>query len=63
MDLISLLIVVIIFGVIFWLVQSVVPMPQPFKTAALVILALIFILYLLNGVGLIHTWHSGPLIR
>lgn len=54
MDLVSLLILVLVFGVLFWLVGSVIPMPQPFKTAATVILALILIIMLLNGLHLNH---------
>ncbi len=54
MDLVSLLIVVIVFGLVAWLILSVIPMPGPFKTIALVILVIIMIAYLLDGHNLGH---------
>lgn len=56
MDLVSLLGIVIVFGVLFWLIGSVIPMPQMFKTVATVILALILIACLIDGfrIGHIH---------
>lgn len=54
MDLVSLLILVIVFGIFFYLIQTVIPMPPPFKTAALVILSLILVMYLLDG---LHAGH------
>jgi hypothetical protein len=55
MDLISLLIIVLVFGALFYII-GLIPMPPPFKTASLIILALIFIVYLLGG---IHIGHIG----
>ena len=52
--LISLLILIIVFGVIFWLVQNAIPMTPPFQKAATAVLAIIFILYLL---GSLHAGH------
>ncbi len=45
--LLILLIVVIGFGVLLWIVQSL-PIQQPFRTAAYVLLLLIFLLFLLG---------------
>jgi hypothetical protein len=66
MDLVSLLITILILGLIFWLifwVIGILPIPEPFKTVAYVILAIIVIVYLLSflpGVGThLHSIH-GP---
>lgn len=51
MDLVSLLIALILFGVIAWIVVWIVgqiPMPQPIKVAVYAILGLIAILYLVG---------------
>jgi putative effector of murein hydrolase LrgA (UPF0299 family) len=56
MDLISLLVLVVILGVVFWLGTYIVdqlPMPAPFKVAGRVIVALIVLLVLLRRVALI----------
>ncbi len=54
MDLISLLVVVIVIGVVLWLIQNYVPMPAPFKTVVMVLLALIACVWLLQAAGLAH---------
>jgi len=55
MDLVSLLVVLLIFGVLFWLVSSVIPLQPPMlRTAAIVVLAIIFILVLLGYVPMTH---------
>lgn len=51
MDLISLLVALIIFGLIAWIVVWIVgliPMPQPIKVAVYAVLGLIAILYLIG---------------
>lgn len=58
MDLISLLVVLLIFGIIFWLVDQLPLSPPPLKLAVRVIVVLILLLYLLRMVGL---W-SGTLV-
>jgi hypothetical protein len=64
MDLIGLLIDVIVFGLIYWLVVYVLPLPAPFKTAAIVIMVIIFILFLLDQVGYLGGGFSHrPLLR
>lgn len=50
MSLIGLLVIVIVFGVLFAVVEWI-PLPPPFKLAVRVILALIFILVLLGQIG------------
>lgn len=62
MDLIGLLILIIVFGILFWLVQSVLPLPPPFKTAAIVVLALFLILVLLDQIGYLGMVHR-PILR
>jgi hypothetical protein len=43
----SILVMIIIMGVIWWIV-TLLPFPEPFKNIALVIIGLIFLLYLLS---------------
>jgi hypothetical protein len=61
MDLIGLLISIIIIGLVFWLIYwliGMLPLPEPFKTVAYVILVLIAVIYLLSILpGIPHTWH------
>lgn len=53
MDLISLLIVIIVIGVIFYILQ-IIPIPNPWKTIAMVLVGLICIIYLLRMIGVVH---------
>lgn len=58
MDLISLLVYVIVIGLVFYLLYWLlgqIPLPAPFKTVALVILALLAVLILLGAL----TGHVG----
>jgi hypothetical protein len=50
MSLIGLLVLIIVFGLLFYLVDLI-PMPPPFKVAARVVVVLILILVLLGQVG------------
>jgi hypothetical protein len=50
MDLVSLLVAVVVLGLLFYVV-GLLPLPAPFKTIALVIVALIAIIYLLGLLG------------
>lgn len=43
----SILIMVIIFGLVYWIV-GLLPLPEPFKQIALVIIGVFFLLYLLG---------------
>lgn len=52
MDLVSLLILALVFGLIFYGIQSLLPLAPPFKNVALLILILIFVVYLLGGLHL-----------
>lgn len=52
MSLVGLLVVVIIAGLLFWLVQTL-PIPQPWKNIALVIVVLIVIFWLLGAIGVL----------
>lgn len=53
MDLISLLVIILIIGLIFYVLQAV-PIPDPWRTVAIVIVAIIVILYLLRMLGAVH---------
>jgi len=55
--LISLLVLCLIFGVIYYII-TLLPLPAPFGQIALIILALVFLLVLLNEVGFIGL--GGP---
>jgi len=57
MDLVSLLVLVLVCGLIYWLIAYVLPLPAPFKTVALVILVVIIILWLLGQVGYLGGAH------
>lgn len=46
--LITLLVLVLIFGIIWWIFTSLIPLPAPFAKVAQVIIALIFVLLLLG---------------
>ena len=54
MDLINLLVFIIIFGLIFYAVQNLLPLPAPFRNAALLVVIVVFVLYLLGGLHLGH---------
>jgi heme A synthase len=58
--LISLLILIVIFGAIFYVIR-IIPIEEPFKTAAYVVILLIFILVLLGLIGIIPGWPIRPL--
>ena len=59
MSLIGLLVVILIVGCIYWLI-TLLPLPPPFKTVALVILILIVIIWLASSLG---AFGSGPVLR
>ena len=59
MSLVGLLIFVIVVGLLYWCV-TLLPLPQPFKNIALVILILICIIFLLNSLGVVGT---APVVR
>ena len=59
MSLVGLLIFIIIVGLLYWCV-TLLPLPQPFKNIALVIVILICIVFLLNSLGVVG---SGPILR
>lgn len=54
MDLISLIVVLIVLGVIWWLVTTYIPMPAPMKTVITVIVVIALCLFLLNLFGIGH---------
>jgi hypothetical protein len=61
--LLELLIAVIVMGLLYWLV-TLLPIPQPFKNIAIVIIVLICILWLLSFTGLLSPyWPRHPVLR
>jgi hypothetical protein len=54
MDLISLLVVLVVVGLVWWLVTTYIPMPAPIKTVITVIAVLILCVWLLESFGLTH---------
>lgn len=66
MDLVHLLVYLVIFcviGYLVWYLVSLMPLPQPFKNAILIILCLIGILILLSFVGIIPGgWRAASLL-
>jgi hypothetical protein len=67
MDLISLLILVVVLGLVFWLCIFVIdqlPLPSPFGNVAKAIVGLIIILILLSQIGFLGgDWMHRPLLR
>ena len=54
--LVNLLIAFIAFGIVYWLITSVFPMPNPVRMGALCVLGFIALLYLLGLLGMIPAW-------
>lgn len=54
MDIISLLVVLVVVGLVWWLVTTYVPMPQPVRTIVTVIGVLILCIWLLQWAGIAH---------
>lgn len=52
MDLISIVIVLVVLGVVWWLVTTYIPMPAPIKTVITVIIVLLLCLWLLQVFGI-----------
>lgn len=52
MDLVSLLIVLVVIGVIWYLVTTYIPMPQPMRTVITIIAVIALCLFLLNLFGI-----------
>jgi hypothetical protein len=63
MFLIQLVVILIVLGLVWWLVQSVLPIPAPFKTVILVVLTVIAILLLLAWAGLLGGHAGGLYLR
>lgn len=57
--LIEIIIALVLVGVIVWVVQTLLPIPPPFKTAILAIVGLILILWLLQLLGVFTFGHSA----
>lgn len=55
MDLVSLLVVVVILCLVWYLVTTYVPMPQPIRTVITVIAVLILCVWLLRAFGVVGT--------
>lgn len=56
-ELITLIIYLLVGGVLLYLLQVVLaiwPIPQPIKTAILVLVALVVLLYILSALGIFH---------
>jgi hypothetical protein len=60
--LISLLITILVLGLIYWVITAVLPIPAPFKTAALIIFAIICIIVLVGYLPM-APWHGSYLWR
>jgi hypothetical protein len=63
MDLIGLLVAVVILGLVFWIcwwLLGQIPLPEPFKTVATVLIGLIGVLILLS---LLFGWAPFPHLR
>ncbi len=54
MDLVSLLVVLVVLGLVWWLVTTYLPLPPGVKTVITVIAVLILCIWLLQAFGLTH---------
>lgn len=54
MPIVEIIVVLIVAGLVWWLIESVLPIPDPFKTVIRVVLVLALCLWLLNLVGLLN---------
>ena len=61
MPILTIFVVLIVFGLAFWLVDALLPIPAPFKTAIKVLLVVVLIVWLLSLVGVVHL--SGVRLR
>jgi hypothetical protein len=52
--LIQVLIVLIVFGIVLWLVQTYLPLPAGIKNLVYIVIVLLLILYLLRMLGIIR---------
>jgi hypothetical protein len=57
LTLLQLIVVLIVVGLVWWLVTSYLPIPQPIKTIISVLAVLILIILLLSWVGLLGPLH------
>ena len=60
MDIISLLVILVVIGVVWWLVTTYVPMPAPMKTVITVVAVLFLCIMLLNMFGITHFRMGSP---
>lgn len=60
MSIISLLVGLVVIGLIWWLIETYVPLPPPIKTVIRVVLVLLLCLWLLQVFGI---WRGGPELR
>lgn len=58
--LIYLVVLLVVFGVVFYVINAI-AIAEPFRTAILVIIGLIFVLILLGLIGVIPGWRAQPL--
>jgi len=54
MDIVSLLVILVVVGLVWWLVTTYVPLPPGIKTVLTVIAVLILCVWLLNWAGIAH---------
>ncbi len=54
MDIISLIVVIAVLGLVWWLFTTYVPLPQPVKTVITVLAVVVLCTYLLEWAGLTH---------
>lgn len=59
MDIITLLFALVVIGVVWYLVTTYIPMPQPIKTVITVIAVLVLCIFLLNMFGITHIRIGG----
>ncbi len=58
MGLLELILVVALAGMIVWAITTMIPMPEQFKKAIIVIAVIGLVIYILQSFGLLHGFHD-----
>ncbi len=59
MTVIGIVVLIVVIGLVAWLVNTYIPIPQPFKTMITVILIIVALLVTLNAFGILGDLHTS----
>jgi hypothetical protein len=63
MPILTMLLMLAVFGFILWLIVTYIPMPEPIRTVIIVIAVICLILWLLNGIGVLGILNTPIRVR